>query len=178
MRIWWKSIWISMYPILLIKQSFLSFDNILLLTIMCQRNISLIVKWVWKKNRLKNSNTHFQGFLSSPLPERLPLLTPSFNSNLHRVLPSLFIRKRKRSYILWTAARSHGRNLFMMFVQARDGSRVCTLRRGTIANLLARTLITLIITLLSKADRNTKEVYSTLNYVSIAPSHWSPINFP
>lgn len=51
-------------------------------------------------------------------------------------------------------------------------------RCATISNLLACTLITLIITPLSKADRNTKEVYSTLNYVRIAPSHQSPINFP
>lgn len=49
----------------------------------------------------------------------------------------------------------------------RDRARRC----ATISNLLACTLITLIITPLSKADRNTKEVYSTLNYVCIAPSH-------
>lgn len=91
-----------MYPLLLIKKNLFypliisycwrscAYEN--------QRNISWIVKWVWKKtNKLKNSNTHFQGFLSSPLPERFPLLTPSFNSNLHRVLPSLFVSKRKEA---------------------------------------------------------------------------------
>jgi len=63
-------------------------------------------------------------------------------------------------------------------VRAYISARALARRCATISNLLACTLITLIITPLSKADRNTKEVYSTLNYVCIAPSHQSPINFP
>ena len=104
------------------------------------------------------SNKRFYRFNLSPRRERLQFCAPkSYPRRVSHGAVIVYNVARR-----WRAA----------------GSRVSTLRREAIANLLARTLITLIITLLSKADRNTKEVYSTLNYVSIAPSHWSPINFP
>jgi len=85
---------------------------------------------------------------------------------------------RARPCLARTRTRTRTRARARARIIERSRARALARRCATISNLLACTLITLIITPLSKADRNTKEVYSTLNYVCIAPSHQSPINFP